>query len=120
MILKINGVFSPVPSAAPVNVMASNLTVETTSSITITWKPLPCMHQSRDFGGYVVMYRELSSGLVNRERITDATEVEITGLKLSTQYDISVAAFNSVGTGPFTNGSFDTDVTIPPSSGSYC
>ena len=112
--------FSPVPSAAPVNVMASNLTVETTSSITITWKPLPCIDRNGDIGGYVLMYRELSSGLVNSERITDATEVEITGLKLSTQYDISVAAFNSVGTGPFTNASFDTDVTIPSSSGSYC
>ena len=66
--------------------MASNLTVETTSSITITWKPLPCMHQSGDFGGYVVIYRELSSGLVNSERITDATEVEITDYQHNTRF----------------------------------
>ena len=32
---------------------------------------------------------------------------EITGLKSSTQYEIKIAAVNSVGTGPFTNKSID-------------
>ena len=112
--------FSSVPSDTPVNIMTSNLTIETTSSITITWKPVPCIHRNGDISGYVVVYRERNGGPVSTERITGTTEVKITGLQLSTEYEIAIAAFNSVGTGPFTNGSFDTDATMLSSSGIYC
>ena len=68
------------------------------------------MHRNGDITGYAVMYRELSSGLATyiHETVT-IRNIDITGLKPSTLYDIAVAAFNSVGTGPFTNASFKTD-----------
>ena len=109
--------FSAVPSAAPANV---SLITQTVSSITVAWEPVPCMHRNGDITGYAVMYRELSSGLATYVHETVAIRnIDITGLKPSTLYEIAVAAFNSVGTGPFTNASFKTDsidVTFPSSS----
>ena len=99
-----------VPSAAPVDVVISNQTIETTSSITVRWEPVPCTHRNGDISGYIVMFRELDSGSVYLERRTSGTEVKVTGLKPSTQYEISVAAINSIGTGPIINTSFDTAI----------
>ena len=78
------------------------------------------MHRNGDITGYAVMYKELSSDLTTYIHKTVAIRnIDITGLKPSTLYEIAVAAFNSVGTGPFTNASFKTDsidVTFPSSS----
>ena len=92
-----------VPSAAPDNLMASSITMS--ASITVTWEPVPCMYRNGVITGYVIRYRELNNDSVSVETITrDKTSVfKITGLKPSTQYEIEVAAINSVGTGPFTN-----------------
>ena len=59
--------------------------------------------------GYVIKYKELNTGLVSNKTIAgDSMRMfEITGLKPSTQYEIKIAAMNSVGTGPFTNKSID-------------
>ena len=83
--------------------MASSITMS--ASITVTWEPVPCMYRNGVITGYVIRYRELNNDSVSVETITrDKTSVfEITGLKPSTQYEIEVAAINSVGTGPFTN-----------------
>ena len=113
MLESLNRVFS----AAPAYV---SLVTQTMSSITVAWEPVPCMHRNGDITGYAVMYRELSSGLATYVHETVAIRnIDITGLKPSTLYEIAVAAFNSVGTGPFTNASFKTDsidVTFPSSS----
>ena len=89
-----------VPPAAPDDLMASSITMS--ASITVTWEPVPCMYRNGVITGYVI---ELNNDSISVETITrDKTSVfEITGLKPSTQYEIEVAAINSVGTGPFTN-----------------
>ena len=69
------------------------------------------MHRNGDITGYAVMYRELiNSDLATYKHETvTIRNIDITGLKPSTLYEIAVAAFNSVRTGPFTNASFKTD-----------
>ena len=85
--------------------MASSIDITMSASITVTWEPVPCMYRNGVITGYVIRYRELNNDSVSVETITrDKTSVfEITGLKPSTQYEIEVAAINSVGTGRFTN-----------------
>ena len=99
-------VFSAVPSAAPANF---SLVSQTPTSVTVTWEPVLCMYRNGLISGYVIKYKELNTGLVGNKTIAgDKMRMfEITGLKPSTQYEIKIAAVNSVGTGPFTNKSID-------------
>ena len=93
-------VFSAVPSAASANF---SLVSETPTSVTVTWEPVLCMYRNGLITDYVIKYNELNTGLLsNKTRM-----FEITGLNPSTQYEIKIAAVNSVGTGPFTNKSID-------------
>ena len=61
------------------------------------------MYRNGLITGYVIKYNELNTGLLSNK----TRKFEITGLKQSTQYEIKIAAVNSVGTGPFTNKSID-------------
>ena len=99
-------VFSAVPSAAPANF---SLVSQTPTSVTVTWEPVLCMYRNGVIIGYVIKYKELNTGLLSNKTITgdNMGMFEITGLKPSTQYEIKIAAVNSVGTGPFTNKSID-------------
>ena len=99
-------VFSAVPSAAPANF---SLVSQTPTSVTVTWEPVLCMYHNGVITGYVIKYKELNTGLVGNKTIAghNMRVFEITGLKPSTQYEIKIAAVNSVGTGPFTNKSID-------------
>ena len=99
-------VFSAVPSAAPANF---SLVSQTPTSVTVTWEPVLCMYRNGLITGYVIKYNELNTGLVSNKTIggDNMRMFEITGLKPSTQYEIKIAAMNSVGTGPFTNKSID-------------
>ena len=99
-------VFSAVPSAAPANF---SLVSQTPTSVTVTWEPVLCMYRNGLITDYVIKYKELNTGLVSNKTIEgDKMRMfEITGLKPSTQYEIKIAAVNSVGTGPFTNKSID-------------
>ena len=66
------------------------------------------MYRNGLITGYVIRYKELNTGLVSNKTIAgdNMRMFEITGLKSSTQYEIKIAAVNSVGTG-FTNKSID-------------
>ena len=101
-------VFSAVPSAAPANFSLAN---QTLTSVTVTWEPVLCMYRNGLITGYVIKYNELNNDLVGNKTIEGDKNLirmfEITGLKPSTQYEIKIAAVNSVGTGPFTNKSID-------------
>ena len=99
-------VFSAVPSAAPANF---SLVRETLTNVTVTWEPVLCMYRNGLITGYVIRYKELNTGLVSNKTIAGhkMRMFEITGLKPSTQYEIKIAAVNSVGIGPFTNKSID-------------
>ena len=88
-------VFSAVPSAAPANF---SLISQTPTSVTVTWEPVLCMYRNGVITDYVIRYKELNTGLVSNKTIEgDKMRVfEITGLKPSTQYEIKIAAVNSL------------------------
>ena len=90
----------PVPSAAPTSVSVSAVT---SSSITVQWGAVDCIHRNGDITGYSVQYGEVGSGSKQTAPDVDVTEATISGLMSSTNYSIQVAAENSVGTGDYTD-----------------
>ena len=88
------------PSAAPTSVSVSKVT---SSSITLKWGPVECIHQNGDITGYFLQYSE--TGNTNIKTLifvpgASVTEATITNLVSSTKYEISISATNSEGTGP--------------------
>ena len=87
-----------VPSAPPTYVRVSEVT---SSSITVQWGPVDCIHRNGDITSYSVQYGEVEpeSGLqeVANRRAT------ITGLTPSTEYAVSAAAINNNGTGVYSD-----------------
>ena len=69
----------------------------TTSTITVQWNAVECIHRNGDITGYLVWYGD------DTPRQTEDTKMEylIIGLKHSTTYTIRVAAVNSAGTGVY-------------------
>ena len=71
----------------------------TSSSITVQWGAVDCIHRNGDITGYSVRYGvqpEIVSG-------GGASQTTISGLTPSTEYSIDVAAVNSAGTGDYSN-----------------
>ena len=101
--------YSPAPSAAPVDLTFLSAT---SSSITLQWKAVPCIHQNGNITGYMIEYEEVDdeneAPSMNKSIVGDQKEMttgSITGLRPLTHYDIRVAAVNSAGIGPFTSSS---------------
>ena len=90
------------PSAAPNFVSASSVT---SSSITIQWGAVDCIHHNGDITGYSVQYGVVGSENLHTLSVSgeSVTEVTISGLKSSTNYSIRVAAVNSAGTGLYSD-----------------
>ena len=71
----------------------------TSSSITVQWGAVDCIHRNGDITGYSIQYeadnttRDVLGGSV--------TEATVSNLMPSTNYSIQVAAVNSAGTGPY-------------------
>ena len=88
----------PAPSAAPTSMIVYELT---SSTITVHWEMVACIHRNRDITGYSVQY----TGGESREIIEDSNGRMhlISNLEPSTHYSIQVAAVNSAGTGPYSN-----------------
>ena len=92
----------PAPSAPPTSVSVSEVT---SSSITVQWGPVDCIHRNGDIISYSVQYGEVGSGSTQTIPVSggSATEATISSLMLSTTYSVQVAAMNSAGTGPYTS-----------------
>ena len=91
----------PAPSAAPGDLIFLS---STSSTISIQWEAVPCIHRNGRITGYIIWYKEVCGGAFINVSVTgDQTEANITGLQSSTFYDVRIAAVNSVGTGPFTS-----------------
>ena len=86
---------SPDPSAAPDPVATSS---DSSSSITVQWGVVPCIHRNGEITGYSVRYTRGGSA-----QTMAATEREaiIQGLMSSTTYSIEVAAMTGAGTGGY-------------------
>ena len=105
----VNNNFFPAPSAAPVDL---TLLSATSSSITLQWMAVPCIHQNGNITGYMIEYEEVDdkSGALSMNISIVGSQNRmiagsITGLRPLTHYDIRVAAVNSAGIGPFTHSS---------------
>ena len=94
--------FLPAPSAAPTSVSVSEVT---SSSITVQWGAVDCIHRNGDITGYSVRYGVQGSGSTQTVSVSGggATMRLISGLLASTEYSIEVAAVNNAGTGVYSN-----------------
>ena len=75
----------------------------TSTSITVQWGAVDCIHRNGDITGYSVQYGVQGSGRTQTESVSGGatTEATISGLASATNYTIEVAAVNSVGTGVY-------------------
>ena len=85
------------PSAPPENVSFTSKS----TSITVQWEMVPCIHQNGPITGYSVRYGMKGSGSTQTETVSGASQTTISNLMPSTNYSFEVAAVNSVGTGNY-------------------
>ena len=92
----------PAPSAPPTSVSTSDVT---SSSITVQWGAVDCIHRNGDITGYSVQYGVQGSGSTQTDSVSGGatTEATISGLTPSTSYSIEVAAVSSAGTGEYSS-----------------
>ena len=90
----------PAPSAAPTNVDVSDVT---SSSITVQWGTVPCIHRNGDITGYSVQYGVVGSESTQTMTVSGDFSGVISNLESSTNYSIKVAAMNNVGIGAYSN-----------------
>ena len=74
----------------------------TSSSITVQWDALDCIHHNGDITGYSVQYGVQGSGSTQTIYISGGS-VYISSLMPSTTYSIQVAAVNSADTGVYSD-----------------
>ena len=90
------------PSAPPKDISV----ISSTFSMTVQWKPVPCIHRNGNITGYSIRYHKQGREEEEHENIiipADNTTVSINELQPSSKYVIEVAALNSVGTGIYGN-----------------
>ena len=94
--------FPPAPSAAPTSVSVSEVT---SSSITVQWGAVDCIHRNGDITGYLVRYGVQESGSTQTESVSGggATTRFISGLQSITSYSVEVAAVSSAGSGVYSD-----------------
>ena len=88
----------PAPSAAPTSVITFS---DSSSSITVQWGMVPCIHRNGDIKGYSVQYGVVGSGSTQIRSVSggDASQTTIFGLRPARTYSIQVTAVNSAGIG---------------------
>ena len=94
--------FPPAPSAAPTSVSVSEVT---SSSITVQWGAVDCIHSNGDITGYSVRYGVQGNGSAQTVNVSGggAMQTTISGLESSTTYSIEVAAVNSASIGLYSH-----------------
>ena len=90
---------SAAPSGPPTSVSATS----TSTSITVQWGAVDCIHRNGDITGYSVQYGVVESGSTQTVSVSggSVTEATISSLMSSTTYSIQVAAVNSAGIGAY-------------------
>ena len=85
-------------SAPPTLVAISDMT---SSSITLHWGPVDCIHRNGDTTGYSVQYGVVGNGSPQTVNVSGGatTGFNISGLSPASNYSVEVAARNSAGTG---------------------
>ena len=86
------------PAAAPRDLVSTTVL---STSITVGWNTVECIERNGVIDNYIVRFEP--EGRVQSNQTVDTTRTHsVSGLSPSTRYSFSVAAVNSVGTGPFT------------------
>ena len=75
----------PAPSAAPNSVGVSEVT---SSSITVQWGAVPCIHRNGEITGYSVQYGVVGSGSTQTISVSGDFSGVISNLEPSTDYSI--------------------------------
>ena len=73
------------------------------SSITVQWGAVDCIHRNGDITGYSVQYEVVGSGSTQTMNVSGASvfNANISSLVASTTYSIQVAAVNTAGIGVY-------------------
>ena len=92
------------PSVAP----RVNISEVTTSSITVQWGEVDCIHRNGNITGYTVRYGVQGNWSTQTVTVSGggSTQTIVSGLTPSTNYSIQVAAVNSAGTGLYSDAVF--------------
>ena len=77
----------------------------TSSSITVQWGAVDCIHRNGDITGYSVLYGVQGSECIQTKSVLGGAtaEVLISRLVNATAYSITVAAVNRAGIGVYSN-----------------
>ena len=100
-----------VPSAPPSSL---DVCVVNSSTITVEWGEVPCIHQNGVITGYSVRYQVVggpNTGTMVNITGGSISKTTISNLDSSTNYSIQVAAKSSAGTGEYSSSVF---VETPP------
>ena len=95
------------PSVAPSNVAVTGVT---STTITVQWGSVPCIHQNGNITGYSVRY---GAEAVNVTGDSSGGTYTIPGLLPSTNYPIQVAAMNGAGIGEYSAAVYQLTEGIP-------
>ena len=97
--------YEDICNAIPLNYFPLTVTVTdvTSSTISVQWKSVSCIHQNGDITGYSVQYEVMGSGNTQTISVAGATTTQttISGLTPSTTYFIGVAAVNNQHIGQY-------------------
>ena len=88
-----------VPSHSPRNITAFNTS---STSINVTWQPIPNDHVNGILLGYRVLYKKKNSPMDAFQNITvNSTylDAEITSLEVYTEYELRIVGFTIIGDG---------------------
>ena len=94
----LSSLYCVVPSAPPENLTGM---FSSATSLLISWFPPPEQDQNGDIMGYNISYFKVDNSDTVRYTSAEETMINITGLMVYTEYSVSVAAYTSLGTGPF-------------------
>lgn len=92
-------IFFSVPSRSPINVTAFNTS---STSINVTWEPVPDDHVNGIVLGYRLFYKQADKAINDFSNLTvnsSIFDIEINGLKFYTKYELRLLAFTMVGDG---------------------
>ena len=96
-------IFTIVPASSPQNVTAVSLS---STAIMVTWEVVPPIDRNGMITVYEIRYGPLETfGQLSSTDIINATDLSIIleGLHPFVGYNISVRAYNSVGSGPYSD-----------------
>ena len=95
------------PSSPPTNVSVVDIT---STSITVTWEPVPPIDQNGIITQYEVEYNQSSFDINTTQTVrvdSSSTMVQLTALHEYVNYSIQVRAYTEVGDGPYSDDIYE-------------